>query len=220
MSQANSDSDTPVPSVIVTESDYSIEQHVVFDTVASAGGYATTLPVGARLFGKLFINQVDCTPSVAFDATAKALSYTPVAGDYIPDAGDPVVLSYCSEVPLTLFPKESPGLQSYKSPSTPIPQTIAAGGSWNSGVMIGGGYTKISVALTTDQNCALFVTRYVDQNGTVAEPSDPQQLALTANTPGVLNILDNIPFGSFSVRVNNTGTNPANTSNLFILLND
>jgi len=211
-------SDFTVHEVIVTESEFTIEQDIFFDTVTITGTYSTIMPQSARFLGKIFIGGADCSDSSNFDQISKSLTYIPVGGDYLPNVGDQVIVCYCRAVPISLSPLESPGLQSYKAAPNALPSTIAAGASWNSGLILSGGYTKIAVGLTTDQDTSVFVPRYIDQAGLVPEPNDPQQLALVATVPGVINILDGIPFGGFNIRLNNTGANPTIPSNLVILL--
>jgi hypothetical protein len=210
-------SDILIPSTVITLSDYTVDVRVIFDKVSIAGSYHTTLPIGTLFFSKLFINYFDVTENAIYTASNQQVSYS--GGIYNPVVGDQVVLCYCVECPLTLMPEGRPPMQTYCVAPNPLPATLNPG-AWNSGVILGGGYKKITVSLETSEPCALFVQRFVDMQGRVAEPNDPQQLAITANQVAVLNIMDSIPFGSFSITVNNTSGLPAQTSNFYVLLND
>ena len=67
------------------------------------------------------------------------------------------------------------------------------------------GYPKIAIGATNSVTGSINVQRYLDAAGTI--PQGPAlTTALTAATPGVLNVTDGVPFMSFTVNVTGAGT--------------
>jgi hypothetical protein len=98
------------------------------------------------------------------------------------------------------------------------PATIAASSSWVSGVIPADGYKAIALAVTLSNAGTLKLTRYLDTAGTIAQGAAQTQ-ALTAATPGNLNVNDGAPFQSFKVEIDNSGASVANVSGFACLLN-
>ena len=68
------------------------------------------------------------------------------------------------------------------TPPTPPPATLAASGTWVSGVMSLAGVNAFAVAATLSQAGTLVVQRYIDPAGTIAIGAAISQV-MTANTP-------------------------------------
>jgi hypothetical protein len=108
------------------------------------------------------------------------------------------------------------GSASIPLPPNPLPTTIPAAGTYDSGVMGGSGYNRLAAAVTSSQNGVLSITRYIDAAGTIPIGTVATQ-ALTAGTPGWTWINDGMPFASWRVTVTNPGGTPANITNAALL---
>lgn len=87
---------------------------------------------------------------------------------------------------------------------------LAAPGT--SPLQLAGGYPKLAVGATSSATGSLSVQRYIDQAGLIPQGA-PLTQALTAATPGVLNIADGAAFQSFTVTI--TGGTLTNVGCLF-----
>ena len=67
-------------------------------------------------------------------------------------------------------------------------------------LLASGGYTKMALGATSSATGSLSIQRYLDPAGTIAQGAALSQ-ALTAATPGVLNVTDGLPFASFTVTI-------------------
>lgn len=82
--------------------------------------------------------------------------------------------------------------------------TLFPTGGNTSPLLQAGGYPNIAIAATSTLAGSISVQRYLDEAGTIAQGPAVTQ-ALTANTPGVLNINDYAPFLSFKVTITGGG---------------
>ncbi len=98
-----------------------------------------------------------------------------------------------------------------------LPQTISNGATFTSTLIVGGGWTKITVGAKLNQTGTITITRYVDSAGTISQGA-ASTLTLVANTTGVLNIADGLPFRSFTVGISNTSGSSGSLSILNTLL--
>lgn len=102
--------------------------------------------------------------------------------------------------------------------SAAIPASVAAGTPWKSPVLYADGFKLIAVGATLAQAGTISVQRYLDAAGTV--PQGPAVSAtLAANTAGVVNVVDGVPFQSFTVTITNTGSGSAALTAFAVLLN-
>ena len=69
-----------------------------------------------------------------------------------------------------------------------------------SGLIYAGGYPKLSIGVTSSATGSISVQRYLDQAGTIPQGAALTQ-ALTAGTPGVLNVADGAPFQTFTITI-------------------
>jgi hypothetical protein len=93
----------------------------------------------------------------------------------------------------------------------PIPTSIAASATWNSGLIFSDGYRYLTVAMTLSAGASLSITQFVDMAGTIART--PVTATIVAATPlivdipgataGVINYP--FPFMSFTVQIVNGG---------------
>ncbi|MGN6085795.1 hypothetical protein [Trinickia sp.] len=67
-------------------------------------------------------------------------------------------------------------------------------------LILAGGYPKIAIGAQSSATGSITVQRYLDQGGAIPQGAALTQ-ALTAATPGVLNITDGLPFQSFTVAI-------------------
>ena len=111
-----------------------------------------------------------------------------------------------------------PVMQTNPNPPTAVPETIAADGTYDVGLMNSDGYKVLAVGATLSQPGSIVVQRYIDLAGQVAQGS-ALTAALTAAEPGVVNATDNAPFASFNVLIVNSGSVAAELSNFDILMN-
>lgn len=92
----------------------------------------------------------------------------------------------------------------------PIPASIAASATWNSGLIFSDGYRYLTVAVTLSVGASLVITQFVDMAGTIAR-LPPITTAIVAATPlivdipgataGVINYP--YPFMSFTIQIVN-----------------
>jgi hypothetical protein len=100
----------------------------------------------------------------------------------------------------------------------PPPASLAASGTWTSGVIVADGYKAIAAGVLSSQAGAISIQRYLDRAGNV--PQGPAISAtITAATAQVCNANDGAPFQSFVIKITNTGTVAATLSNFACLLN-
>jgi hypothetical protein len=97
------------------------------------------------------------------------------------------------------------------------PGTIAGSGNWLSALMTVRSHKNISVGVSSTQAGAINIQRYVDAAGLVAQGAVVTQ-AIAANTPKVLNVMDGLPFQSFTVQITNSSGSTATLSNFALLL--
>ena len=98
-----------------------------------------------------------------------------------------------------------------------LPATVGASSNVLSNTLATDGHVGFAVGVTSTQAGAINVQRYLDTAGTVKQ-GGVQTVALTANTPAVLNFNDGLPAQSFTVQITNTGGSTANLTGLVILL--
>ncbi len=130
----------------------------------------------------------------------------------MPQASNQGVTQYYEPVAI------GPVAQTLPVPPTPVPATIAAGATWDSGLINADGYKAIAVGVTLDQAGSLKLLRFIDGGGVVAQGAASTQ-ALAAGAPGVLNVNDNLPFQSFRVQIQNSSAAVAHPGNFALLLN-
>ena len=106
-----------------------------------------------------------------------------------------------------------PGL----SPAGPPGATIAASGSYQSGVIPSNGFKAIGIGVTLNQAGSITIQRFLDAAGNVpvGAPINP---TITAGTPQWATVNDGTPFRSFSFKITNSATSVANVSNFGCLL--
>ena len=102
-------------------------------------------------------------------------------------------------------------------PSTDFATTIPATSGIASPLYTSDGFAKITVAAQITQAGSISVQRYVDPAGALPQGT-PQSAALAANTAAVLNIADGLPFGSFTVTLNNSAGSAATVTAVQVLL--
>jgi hypothetical protein len=99
----------------------------------------------------------------------------------------------------------------------PIPTSIAASATWNSGLIFSDGYRYLTVAVTASQTGSLVITQFVDMAGTIARPAITNPIV--AATPLIIDIPGTLtpntattapaypyPFMSFTVQIINSTT--------------
>jgi hypothetical protein len=111
-----------------------------------------------------------------------------------------------------------PVMQALPVPEVAPPGTIAASGTYDTGLMPSDGYKVLAVGATLSTTGSIAVQRYIDANGTVPQGAAVTG-ALTAAAAGILNVNDGLPFASFDVKIINTGSVSANLTNFGMLLN-
>jgi hypothetical protein len=94
---------------------------------------------------------------------------------------------------------------------------VPASGNVISSLIRSAGLQVGAIGVTSTQAGAINVQRFLDDAGQVKQGAVLTQ-ALSANTAGVLNITDGVPFASFTVQITNSGGSPATLTNLGILL--
>lgn len=106
-----------------------------------------------------------------------------------------------------------PVAQCFPAPAPAFPATLdPAGGaapSWISNLMPGG-FKSLAVGVTLSRTGTLKINRYIDDKGVVLLKTD--SVALVANTANTLTIVDGLPFGSFTVEIDNTDATGGHTA--------
>ena len=97
------------------------------------------------------------------------------------------------------------------------PGTIAASGTWDSGVVLSDGFRVIGVGVTSSQAGNLSVQRYLDPAGTVAQGAG-ESAALSAGAPAVVNVTDGKPFAAFRITVSNSAASAADITGFAVLM--
>jgi hypothetical protein len=87
----------------------------------------------------------------------------------------------------------------------PVPNTIAASGSWLSGIIYSNGYQVISVGITMNQAGTLKITRYIDMAGTILQGT-PTSGTIVGGTALIVNVTDDLPFVTFQLGVPSPNT--------------
>lgn len=100
--------------------------------------------------------------------------------------------------------------------TTPPPATLAAGATWDSGPISGGGFSKLAATAQLDRTGTLTLARYIDILGLVPVGPVPVQ-AMTANVLASAAVNDGYPFASWRVKVMNTSGSTANLINVNLL---
>jgi hypothetical protein len=100
----------------------------------------------------------------------------------------------------------------------PPPATLAAGITWNSGIIQSPDAYGVVACGTLDQTGTLTVQRYIDPKGT-APVGPPIVQAMTASTAAFAGIADGLPYGSYSVAIENTSGTLGNLSKVFTRFN-
>src|SRR6516164_5412255 len=72
-------------------------------------------------------------------------------------------------------------------------------------LILAGGYPRMAIGAQNTVAGNITVQRYLDAAGTIPQGPALTQ-ALTANTAGVLNVTDGLPFQSFTVAISGAGT--------------
>lgn len=109
------------------------------------------------------------------------------------------------------------GLQTNPATPTPVPATIAASGSWSSGVIPSQSYSAIVAAATLSEAGSITINRFIDGAGTIPIGTVVSQV-LSATVPGWVGINDGLIFASFNVVIANTSGSLGNLSGVAILL--
>jgi hypothetical protein len=103
------------------------------------------------------------------------------------------------------------------NPSLGLAALIAASGNTISPVIPSYYYPHIVIGLTSSQNGAVNVQRYVDTLGVTTQGS-ALTAALTGGSPAVLDNADGKGFGSFTIQITNTGAATATVTAVTALL--
>jgi hypothetical protein len=101
-------------------------------------------------------------------------------------------------------------------PVNPVPATIGAGLTYDTGVVLAGGRRIVAVAAMLDQTGTLTLQRYIDAAGTLPLGS-PITQAMTANVLATIWVNDGQPMASFNVTVQNTSGSLGTLSDFTIL---
>jgi len=103
------------------------------------------------------------------------------------------------------------------TPPTPFPTTLAAGATWNSGLLRNRTLNpNLTFCITSDQNGTASIQRYGDTAG-LAPVGPAIPLNVVANEPASLSVTDGAPYQTFIVTFENTGGVAANISNCVLL---
>ena len=100
----------------------------------------------------------------------------------------------------------------------PVPISLTGAQVWNSGLILGNGYTQITVSVMLTAAGLLTIQRYVDQLGQV-EQGAPTIANLGPLQTSVVNIGDGIPWGSVNITISNETESVSGLSSFNILLN-
>lgn len=132
-----------------------------------------------------------------------------MAGPYSNDQGNPAAA-------IPVYIAGTPAAPVVPVPPTPAPATIAASGTWNSGVMPSAGYKSLAAACTLSQAGTLTIQRYIDAAGSIAIGVAAVQ-PLSAGVPAWAVLNDGCPSASFSVVVTNTSGTTGNLTGATLL---
>lgn len=100
----------------------------------------------------------------------------------------------------------SPSLTHTPVDSGPLVQAFLSGAQLGltapgaSALIQAGGYPKLAIGATSSATGSISVQRYIDAAGTIPQGAALTQ-ALTAATPGVLNVTDGLAFQSFTITI-------------------
>lgn len=100
----------------------------------------------------------------------------------------------------------SPSLTHTPVDSGPLVQAYLSGSQLGlnapgtTGVIQAGGYPKLAIGATSSSTGSISVQRYIDAAGLIPQGAALTQ-ALTAATPGVLNVTDGLAFQSFTITI-------------------
>ena len=97
-----------------------------------------------------------------------------------------------------------------------LPGTSAANSSVSTSLVKTDGFTLISAGITVTQNGTLSIQRYLDDGGVQIQGA-AISIAVTANTPANLDILDGKPFSSFLLTITNSTASAATISSFALL---
>lgn len=86
----------------------------------------------------------------------------------------------------------------------PFTSTIAASGSWSSGLMFNDGYRYLTVALTMTTAGTLNIQQYLDLAGTIPRGA-VNTSPIVAATALIVDIADMKPFVTFTIQILNSG---------------
>lgn len=100
-------------------------------------------------------------------------------------------------------------------PPVPAPATLAAGGTYNSGIMPGKG-SSLAASVNSTQNGVLTIQRYIDAAGTIPIGAAITQ-AIAGGTLATVAVNDAMPYASFQVSFTNTSGALANITQFAIL---
>lgn len=109
-----------------------------------------------------------------------------------------------------------PVLQNNPTPPTPAPATIAAAGTWVSGVIPSDGYKALAVGATLSQAGSISIQRYLDVAGLIPVGA-PITAALVASTPNAATVNDGVAYAAFQITITNSGGSTGNLTNVGIL---
>lgn len=98
------------------------------------------------------------------------------------------------------------------APPNVAPATIAASGTYLSGVLAITGYPRVLIACQLTQAGSISVQLYSDAAGAVAV-GNPITTTMAANAQGVITVLPPSTFRSFQVTITNTGGSTATVTN-------
>lgn len=99
-------------------------------------------------------------------------------------------------------------------PQLSPPATIAANGTWTSGVIRAQDATNVIVAATLSVVGTGTLQRYVDSAGLIAV-GDPITQALTADEAAWWGSGNSMPFGSYTIAIENTTGGVGNLSGVY-----
>lgn len=89
------------------------------------------------------------------------------------------------------------------TPSGGFPATIAANGSWTSGVLPFGGYRGVSATVTSTQAGAITIQRYADAAGTIPVGA-VASTTIVASTAETVSVNDGLAALYYKVTITNT----------------
>lgn len=102
------------------------------------------------------------------------------------------------------------------TPANAVPATIAAGVTYDTGVILSYGFNSFAASAQLSQTGSLVLQRYIDEAGTIPI-GDPITQAMTANTLATVAVNDGLPCASFNVTVQNTSGSLGNLTKFSVL---